>query len=705
VTGTLTLNADTADLGIWIRAGGIQAITFYVDGLQLEQKPYATQWHLGGSTRSPETLTIPTAGVLSENEFNVEGWFLPNIASSTVANFAQIWRLAGVPLTGLYAAAGVVKFAWNNIEEVNTGISLAAGDSLFYSISKSGTALTLHVAKNGGTLSKFTATTDGSTLGAASIALGSNGGGGNFYNGLHDDLRISSRARTDAEISDAYASGAPLPVDADTTYKLAFDGNLNVDQPTYGNWYSPTIDASLATDKASGHAALTKTTPGVSTIEVASRSSPDQATWTDWVNAPADGTLQHAADNYVQIRLRLHKDGTNNPSVQKLVVSFDGQPATTLLASDFTAGGNYFFDTLLDYEVVVNGVDAPRKYDGATLTAVAGTPPRGAYVAAHKNRLWMLAGSRLYFSDLLNIESWPALNFIDISPNDGDIGTGVLATDDYLVITKNRSIWLLVGDSIDNFAVRRLSANIGCVAPRSLVMVNNMLCFVADDGVYFSDFSQTVLASERLRKTWQSLNLRRLNQAASSFHRYKLRVAVPSANSMINDTGLVYDTIRQSWYVRRNWKVSCWASFVESGQQAVLFGHSDKGQVSEIDKGYADQGVGIPFVYESKHLNMGLPQYVKRFRDLYAVVVPGPSDAVLNFKFTIDDGPLSSPIAVTVPGAANSGERTLRIIPSQVGVVQGHSIGVRIEQSTANSPVGIHNLSLYYYVKGARASL
>ena len=44
-------------------------------------------------------------------------------------------------------------------------------------------------------------------------------------NTLIDDLRISSIARTDAEISDAYNSGLPLLPDKDTTWWSGFDNN------------------------------------------------------------------------------------------------------------------------------------------------------------------------------------------------------------------------------------------------------------------------------------------------------------------------------------------------------------------------------------------------------------------------------------------------------------------------------------------------
>ena len=51
-----------------------------------------------------------------------------------------------------------------------------------------------------------------------------NGGPRDWLNSLIDDLRISSRARTDEEIAAAYQSGEPLAVDQYTTLKLPFDG-------------------------------------------------------------------------------------------------------------------------------------------------------------------------------------------------------------------------------------------------------------------------------------------------------------------------------------------------------------------------------------------------------------------------------------------------------------------------------------------------
>lgn len=245
ITWMMALRDDSGNISY--TGDGVSGV--YVWGMQLEEKQYPTTYIATTSstaTRSPETLTIPVAGVLNENEFDIAGWFIPAISSSIAPQFARIWALKNVPLTGLYNNNGVICFAWNNKEVINTGISLSTNDLLFYSVSKSGSNVTIRLAKNGGALSTFSGTTDGTTLGAVEIALGSNGAGANFYNGKHDDLRISSRARTDEEIAVVYASGDPLPVDEYTTLKMNFDGNLYT---AASDWGIKITDGLLITPK------------------------------------------------------------------------------------------------------------------------------------------------------------------------------------------------------------------------------------------------------------------------------------------------------------------------------------------------------------------------------------------------------------------------------------------------------------------------
>lgn len=61
ISGVHTLTSATR-IDMWVRTRtSAQAITYYVDMLQLEAKAYPTSWVLGGTTRNAETLTIPSS--------------------------------------------------------------------------------------------------------------------------------------------------------------------------------------------------------------------------------------------------------------------------------------------------------------------------------------------------------------------------------------------------------------------------------------------------------------------------------------------------------------------------------------------------------------------------------------------------------------------------------------------------------------------
>lgn len=728
-----TCGVNDTMVNLVIKTTSTQAVTFWIDGLQLEsEKLYASSWQLPGTARNSESLSISTPGVLDHQEATVEFTWIPQqpissiisqVTSPTILqigrynlnNSLTLWafynsaNLGSEPSLRLFVRGSTATSSWSiypTILDSGTGWYVP-GQPIKFAV-KWITANTFSVAVNGVVYGPYAIADpltgwDGNTLYLGTAQSVS------FSNAFYNDVRISSRVRTDQEIANAYANGQPLTADDATTLLMPCNGNLDV-LATH-HWISPVIDCSNASDKASGHASLTATTPGASTVAISSRSAPaSTGPWTTWAAALGDSTLQHTANNYVQVRLTLTRSGESDPYVDKLVVSFDGQPTATLLASDFVAGGQFFFTTLLSKMIVVNKLNAPRKYDGTTLSALGGNPPNAQYVAAHKNFLFMAHStanpSRLYFSEVLNIESWPVLNFIDVSPNDGDWITGLLPYDDYLIITKNRSVWILVGSGTSDFEVRRLHAEIGCVAPRSLVRMGEAFAFVAYDGIYLSDRVQPVLISERLKKTWQGLNRRRLGQACAVYYDHKLRVDLPNGSSTINNVRIVYDAIRKAMYEREfSDHASCYTKFVEVGQEVLLYGHSNEGQVSQADTGTTDAGAEINFEWESKHFDNGLPEHIKRWRKVFMEFAPAASDTVVNVAFIVDGGAPSASIPVLVPGSATKKVHTARLLPSQVGVVQGHSIGYRVTQSNTNGGVGIHSCILDYFIKGARPTL
>ena len=698
VTSTLT----TLGNGVYIQLFGGQFQVDYGtviwDGIQVEKSSYATTFTDG--TRSPETLTIP-GEVMPDNEGTITLWARKNDVRAVRARKI------------LDAESPRIDWQWSengnysvNFGGASFGIPDPAQDTdwHFYAVTYSGRTVKLYfdgllVASGQATqdLKSFTTL----YLGTRYAPLGKNW---NTADATFDDLRISNRALTDEEIAAAYASGQPLPVDEYTTAKMNFDSNLAISIPFI--WISDKKDITAAQDTASGKVETKIDTPGGSSIAVLTRTSDNGTTWDDWQIVASDNTIQSAYKNYIQVKVIGKMWGADKPSVQEIILSYDGSPSAMELASGLTPGGQWFFDTLLSKCIMTNKLDAPMVWDGYNPIAVlGGSPPHAQYVAAHKNYLFMAGTSegpsRLYFSEVLNLESWPVLNFIDISPNDGDWITGLLPYDDYLIITKNRSVWLLIGSGPSDFEMRRIHDGIGCVAPRSLVRVVDSFAFVSTEGIYLSDISTPTLISERLKETWKKLNRRRLHQIAAEYYDHKLRVDVPYGSSIHNNMRIIYDTIRKCLYLQElSAHASCYTKYSEAGQEVLLFGHAHNGQVSQADTGTSDAGLPIKMEWGTKHFNFGSSAVIKKVRNLYFVVVPPSAPVTVQVYLIVDGEELPTPLEFEVV----PGKMVYKLKPRNIGVRSIRSLGYRIVQAEASGGVRFHELLQEYLPKKVKPS-
>ena len=217
-----TLGATTTNLNLTIRTVNAQAITFWVDGLQIEQRAYATSWQLGGTRRAAEVLTIPTAGVLSPTEGTIEfnsfvtvrnalnGGCLFSFGVAVSANRLDFWH-DSLNTVGWFDGVAWTTSAPRTIVGVWRQYAFTWG--LF------GTRLYID-----GVLAAFSNRVVRTEQVGANLMIGNYTGNHFAANSLIDDLRISNRARTDQEIADAFASGQPLPIDDSTTALYNYNG-------------------------------------------------------------------------------------------------------------------------------------------------------------------------------------------------------------------------------------------------------------------------------------------------------------------------------------------------------------------------------------------------------------------------------------------------------------------------------------------------
>jgi hypothetical protein len=97
--------------------------------------------------------------------------------------------------------------------------------------------------------------------------------------------------------------------------------------------------------------------------------------------------------------------------------------------------------------------------------------------------------NRLYFSEPLEPECWPEVNFLDIEPGDGDRLVGLLSNFGRLAICKrNKTYSLAFRDTPSEVNVpARVSSDIGCIGPRTFAQVEVGTVWLADRGLAIYD--------------------------------------------------------------------------------------------------------------------------------------------------------------------------------------------------------------------------
>jgi hypothetical protein len=525
-----------------------------------------------------------------------------------------------------------------------------------------------------------------------------------FLNSLIDDLRISSIARTDEEISDAYNSGAPLPWDEYTTCKLEFDGNLNLSNTRAGSWISDVIDISSVSDKTSGMIEQVINVPANTSLSIYTSTSADKVTWSDWALVDSTGHILSPANNYLKIKVKFTTTSfPTTPTLSLLRVLYDNTPVAQTLATGLSTTARYQFATQNDILFIVNGENVNKKWDGTTFADQAGSPPIAKYIRVHKNRMFLAGNptnpSRLYFSELGDPENWPVLYFIDIGKGDGDKITGFGVLLDNLVIFKTNSIWVLQGDSPSNFVLRKVVDGYGSVSQTSITNVKETLAAFTKDGVFFFDGVRSALASEKIEKTIKNLNKSYLSLASAVFFDNKLYIAVPEGDSMKNNLVLVFDTLRTAWTLYRGIPVSEWVVWRKYNQDILLFGSSETGQVYEFGVGYSDDGNPIEAYFVTKHFDFGVIEQKKLVRSLIAATSSQVSaDTQFSISFFKDQE--SETPSITINSSANGKLSVTRIIPSVVGVSMLRTLAIKGKHVSADKGGYFYSVTIEFTPKG-----
>jgi len=158
--------------------------------------------------------------------------------------------------------------------------------------------------------------------------------------------------------------------------------------------------------------------------------------------------------------------------------------------------------------------------------------------------------STVYFSGIGEPEGIGATASFEVRTNDGDFITAGKAYFTNLVVCKQRSIHALSGDNPNNFSLRQISDQFGCIAKRAIATYDNTCFFLDEKGVCEYDGANISIISTRVEPIFRSMNLPVAKQIAQMLHvkaRNEVWTAIPINGATFNNTIVVYDYVANAW--------------------------------------------------------------------------------------------------------------------------------------------------------------
>jgi hypothetical protein len=259
---------------------------------------------------------------------------------------------------------------------------------------------------------------------------------------------------------------------------------------------------------------------------------------------------------------------------------------------------------------------------GADVPVDKNVPPICTFIESFKSRLWLAGDAnnprRLYYSEVFEPEAWPALYFIDIPMVQGDEITAIKVLGDFLVIYGHTGIYMVFGDNVFEFVVRRSSAAVGCDSDRTIQDAENVHIYLTHFGVYAFDGATTRRLSEEVGPLLANINQSQVHRAAAGYHekRKLYRLSVPTGAATENNQELILDIRTQQWTTTDR----------AVAHYHILNGPGDSGQLYtasntifrlyEDDTGTTADGVAIRSRWKSKAYTNGPIDYTKTYRHI-----------------------------------------------------------------------------------------
>jgi hypothetical protein len=365
------------------------------------------------------------------------------------------------------------------------------------------------------------------------------------------------------------------------------------------------------------------------------------------------------------------------------------------------------FCTLINQVVFSDGVNTPASYTGTgSATALTGAPVGGQFPTFFADCLFVVGApsSSTTSSELLWSAPFYPANFTDLQyywqvwQGDGDVITALVPFLNDLVVFKRYSIHVLKGASIEDYSMVDYMQGIGCVGAQAACVFNELIWFVADDGLYYFDGVDTGSISYDRIPNWfrNNVNAAAITKAACGVWRNWIWFALPTGSSTTNNAVVLYippttgatggkffilNGINAQQFLRYN-----------TGSGLEFFAGDPNGYVNQLDTGSSDFGNAISAFWIPQTVDKNIGTY-KMLGKASIADTPGWTTRADLFVATEDSGSYTQ--ATVDTELTDSLHEVFRVY----GTYRFHQLQAKISH-TYLGPYEVRNLVLDIATKG-----
>lgn len=298
--------------------------------------------------------------------------------------------------------------------------------------------------------------------------------------------------------------------------------------------------------------------------------------------------------------------------------------------------------------------------DGTHYLTLAGTNLQGAncfgprFVKFFRDQLWLFGASYpgsdlgylpvksiLYGSEIDNPDYYPFA--FDIARSTQEEDTGLAEFRNTLHMFKTRSIHILDGTAADNYVVRRIDRQRGCVAPGSLQETpKGIICLSSDGFIIVDGTGPAKLISDSIFDEVQNINFLYLEGVSSAYDlkEGKYECHLPTGANNKNSSVFIFDVNEGTWQFKTKAVGSAVKYDLDSKARSVgIMGDLNNSRLYTItDTAFPTfNGQTILARFASKHFDFGQPGKLKRLRYI-KIKAKSVTDFAISVLISIDFG-------------------------------------------------------------------